>query len=118
MSPDWVIDWYTTPGGERPLQRFLSGLERDETSLADALALLELLKVRGNALRPPRSRSLGEGLFELRAHPRAVRMFYIFRPERRIVVLDGIVKKQDKIPADVLNRVRSYQRDAESRPVP
>ena len=45
-------------------------------------------------------------------------MFYIFRPERRIVVLDDIVKKQDKIPADVLNRVRSYQRDAESRPVP
>ena len=69
MPPDWVIDWYTTPGGERPLQRFLRGLERDETLLAGALALLELLKVRGNALRPPRSRSLGEGLFELRAHP-------------------------------------------------
>jgi hypothetical protein len=46
---------------------------------------------------------------------RPVRMFYIFKPGRRIVVLDGIVKKKDKIPANVLKRVRTYQREAESR---
>ena len=79
------------------------------------MALLELLEARGNTLRPPRSDSLGGGLFELRAHPRPVRIFYIFQPGRRVVVLDGIVKKQDRIAGDVLRRVRGYQRDAESR---
>lgn len=54
-------------------------------------------------------------MFELRAHPRPVRIFYVFQPGRRIVVLDGIVKKKEKIPADVLKRVRGYQRDVESR---
>lgn len=60
----------------------------------------------------------GEGreLVELRAHPNPVRIFYIFRPGRRIIVLDGMVKKKDRIPADVLKRVRGYQRDVESRP--
>jgi hypothetical protein len=110
---DWTVEWYATVAGGKPLRAFLGGLKADQDNFADALALLELLEAKGNALRPPRSESLGEGLFELRAHPRPVRLFYIFRPGRRIVVLDGIVKKKDKIPADVLRRVRAYQRDAE-----
>jgi hypothetical protein len=35
----------------------------------------------------------------------------IARPGRKVVVLDGIVKKQDKIPKDTLRRVRKYRRD-------
>lgn len=112
---EWTVEWYVTVGGEKPLQTFLQSLKHDEENFADALALLELLETKGNALRPPRSESLGGRLFELRAHPRPVRMFYIFQPGRRIIVLDGTVKKKAKIPAHVLKRVRGYQRDAESR---
>jgi hypothetical protein len=114
----WTVEWYTTPDGEKPLKAFLENLRDDEEDVADALALLELVGSRGNTLRPPRSESLGAGLFELRAHPRAVRLFYVFRPGRRIVVLDGMVKKQTKIPGYVLKRVRGYQRDLESRREP
>ena len=110
----WTVEWYTTPAGERPMKVFLEDLEGDDENLANALSLLELLESRGNTLRPPRSESLGGGLFELRAHPRPVRIFYAFKPGRRIVVLDGMVKKKAKIPGDVLNRVRAYQRDLES----
>jgi len=115
-SSKWTVEWYTTAKGEKPLKAFLEGLKDDEVNFADALALLELLEARGNALRPPRSESLGGRRFILRAHPHPVRIFYIFRPGRRIMVLDGMVKKKDRIPADVLKRVRGYQRDAESRP--
>ena len=111
----WTVEWYTTAKGEKPLKAFLEDLEDDQENLADALALLELLEAKGNALRPPRSESLGGGLFELRAHPRPVRIFYIFRPGRRIIVLDGMVKKKDRIPADVLKRVRGYPSDVEAR---
>jgi len=45
------------------------------------------------------------GLFELRGHQ--VRMFYIFLPGRRAVMLDGMIKKQDGIPSEVLERVRT-----------
>jgi hypothetical protein len=44
-----------------------------------------------------------------------VRIFYVFRPGRRIVLLDAIVKKQNKIPAEALDRVRGYRQDLEAR---
>ena len=75
----------------------------------EAFALIQLLSERGNTLRLPHSRSLGEGLNELRG--KQVRIFYVFRPQRRIVLLDGMVKKRDDIPAAVLKRLRQLQRD-------
>jgi hypothetical protein len=38
-------------------------------------------------------------------------MFYVFRPGRRITVLDGVVKKQRRVPADALRRARRYQKE-------
>jgi putative component of toxin-antitoxin plasmid stabilization module len=58
------------------------------------------------------SKPLGEGLFELRTGP--VRLFYAFRPGRRIVLLDGMLKKRQEIPPGVLKRLRRYQRALET----
>ena len=49
------------------------------------------------------------GLWELRRYQ--VRIFYVFRPGRRLVLLDGIVKKQDKIPAQTLTHIRGLVKD-------
>jgi len=103
----WTIDDYTTASGESPVRTYLSVLQdRDKV---EAFALIQLLSERGNTLRLPHSRSLGEGLNELRG--KQVRIFYVFRPQRRIVLLDGMVKKRDNIPAAVLKRLRQLQRD-------
>jgi hypothetical protein len=109
-SSEWTLARYVSGQGNCPVQEFLNGLtgrHRDE-----AFALLGRLRTEGSALRPPRSERLETGLFELRGHQ--VRIFYMFRPGRRIVLLDGIVKKQDKIPVDVLRRVRQYKRQIEA----
>lgn len=103
---EWQLEDYETDTGRLPVAEFLEGLT-DERATREAAALLLLLRERGNTLRSPKSEALGEGLFELRGHQ--VRIFYVFRPGRRIVLLDGIVKKQDRIPRDVLTRVRQYQ---------
>ena len=105
----WTIDDYTTVSGESPVRTFLSGLqERDKV---EAFALIQLLSERGNTLRLPHSRSLGEGLNELRG--KQVRIFYIFRPQRRIMLLDGMVKKRDDIPTAALKRLRQLQREVQ-----
>jgi hypothetical protein len=57
-------------------------------------------------------REFETGLFELRGHQ--VRIFYMFRPGRRIVLLDGIIKKQDAIPRDVVKRMRRYMHEVEA----
>ena len=103
---EWTVDDYTTASGESPIRAFLSGLQgRDKV---EAFALVQLLAERGNTLRLPHSRSLGEGLCELRGNQ--VRIFYVFRPQRRIVLLDGMLKKRGDIPAAVLKRLRQLQR--------
>lgn len=50
-----------------------------------------------------------DNLFELRGHQ--VRIFYMFLPGRVIVMLDGIVKKQDEIPRQDLERIRHYRQE-------
>lgn len=72
-----------------------------------------MLRERGNELRRPHSAALGGGLFELRG--RQVRLFYLFRGQRTAVLLDGMIKKRDDVPDDVLKRLRRMQRDLDQR---
>ena len=105
----WQIEEYTAPNGDKPVSAFLSGLQGKNRR--QAWALVELLGERGNQLRPPQSKMVETGLFELRGHK--VRIFYVFLPRQRIVLLDGTVKKQDEIPGLVLTRVRAYRQALE-----
>lgn len=63
--------------------------------LADYARLVELLMEFGPLLRMPHSRSLGQGLFELRSRgPEGIgRVEYCFMVEKRVVVLHAFVKK-------------------------
>ena len=103
----WNLRFYQTPGGERPAAAFVEQLP--EPARAEVAALLVVLRDRGNLLRPPHSKALGDGLFELRSVKHAVRVFYMFLPGQQIILLDGIVKKRDDIPAAVLRRIRVLQ---------
>jgi len=105
-QPLWTIDAYQTGTGENPAWAFIKALEG--RNKVEAIALVKLLEEKGSALRRPHSGALGEGLFELRG--REVRLFYMFLPNRFIVLLDGEIKKRDDIPAKTLERVRGYQK--------
>jgi hypothetical protein len=93
------------------LAKFLAGL-RDEQNLFEAAALIEYLQTSGNELREPRSKSLGNGLFELRG--KQVRIFYVFRPGNRIVLLDGMLKKRTDIPVRMVRRLRRLRGEVQS----
>jgi len=105
----WRIEFYVTRTGETPMKTFLVGLAGDHK--AQAAAMLERLRREGNQVQ--RSRPIETGLFEVKGYQ--VRLYFVYRPGRRIVVLDGDVKKQDKIAQDALKRIRAYRRDLEAR---
>lgn len=107
----WAIEDYTTPAGHSLLRRFLDGLENQQDR-KEAAALIKVLQIRGNLLREPLSEALGEGLFEPRGDQ--VRIFYTFRPGRRIVFLDGLIKKRGSVPPGILRRMRAMQRQVNS----
>jgi hypothetical protein len=101
-SGEWTLEWYRTAAGEMPAKAFLAGLQgraKDE-----AVTLLELIERRGNTLREPKSKPVAGGVFELRGHQ--VRIFYAFRPGKRIVLLDGVIKKQDRLAPELVRRVQ------------
>jgi hypothetical protein len=76
--------------------------------------LIKLAEERGNQLREPHSKALGGGLYELRG--KQLRMFYVFGPGgRTMTLLDGIIKKRDRIPESALMRARRLKADLEAR---
>lgn len=68
--------------------------------LADYARLIELLLEHGPNLRMPHSRSMGEGLFELRPRGREGigRAFYCFLVGKRISVVHAFIKKAEATP--------------------
>ena len=107
----WAVHSLDTPRGTTTLEEFLDGLPDDV--VAEAEALVEMLEEHGNKLRLPISKSLGKGLFEARGLTTGVRLFFVFAPGHRIVVLDGYVKKRTSIPARIMARIRRLQADTE-----
>ncbi len=98
----WELDDYRGPHGARPVKAFLDGLAAP--AKAKVYAALEMLAAEGNRLRLPKSRALGNGLFEIRvAHPEGpFRIIYCFQPGRKILLLHAFVKRAEQIPAQDL----------------
>ena len=81
--------------------------------LADYARLVELLVEHGPDLRLPHSRSLGQGLFELRPHGRSGigRAFYCFLVGKRIVIVHAFIKKTQQTPDHDLRIARKRAKE-------
>jgi phage-related protein len=102
---------YRTVKGDEPMRRFMESL--GDRNRVDAAMLIKLVEERGNLLREPHSKQIEPGLMELRRYQ--VRIFYVFRPGRRVVLIHGMVKKQDRIPPHMLATVRAMVKDLEAQ---
>ncbi len=76
--------------------------------LADYARLVELLMEHGPNLRLPHSRSMGDGLFELRPRGRSGigRAMYCFLVGKRVVVVHAFIKKTQQTPDKELKLAR------------
>jgi phage-related protein len=91
---DWQITCYLDGRRRNPVEEFIQSLpERERVSVR---ARIEFLAEVGNRIREPLSKSLGNGLFELRV--KSARIFYCFKPGGVIVLLHGFTKKSQKTP--------------------
>lgn len=68
----------------------------DQDTQETLLRRLDFLIERGNTAREPISKSLGKGLFELRA--KNARALFYFGPNRTIIFVHGLIKKRMDIP--------------------
>jgi phage-related protein len=90
----WEIRLYVDNRRRKPVEEFIEQLPEEDR--AKVRAAIEFLAEVGNGLREPQSKSMGQGLFELRVKSR--RIFYCFQPSRIIVLLHAFTKKTQKTP--------------------
>ena len=81
--------------------------------LADYAHLVELLLEHGPALKMPHSRTLSDGLFELRPRGREGigRAMYCFHVGRRITVVHAFIKKTQETPPKELKLARKRAKE-------
>ena len=104
---DFSVEFYESEGGTSPVRQFLDELKAsDPDDFAAVLAGLAKLRNR-QYHREPLSKSLGEGLFELRHVGKLnTRVFWFFMKNRRIVLVHGIRNKGQAIPSRDLETAR------------
>jgi phage-related protein len=109
------LEFYALPNGKIPVRDFLDSLS--PKMRAKALASLELLEEFGPLLREPYSKSLGDGLLELRIKFSSdiSRIFYFFVVGEHIVLTNGFIKKTRKTPKSELELARKYKAEYERR---
>ena len=92
------VETYEKKDGKKPVDDFLVSL--DKKTRAKLVSLLELLEEKGNELREPYSKSIGNGIFELRYQNKKqpTRILYFFYHEGRIILTNGFIKKTMKTP--------------------
>jgi phage-related protein len=81
---------------------------------ADFLRLVQMMERHGADLRMPHSRSMGQGLFELRCRGKEGigRVFYCTMVGREIVILHSFIKKTQETPERELATARKRLRGA------
>jgi len=105
----WSIDYFS--------ERVRLEIEALPVGIRASYARLTgLLMEFGLGLRMPHSRSMGDGLFELRPRgPEGIaRVMYCTKIGRRIVILHVFVKKTQKTPKRELEIARRRQREIAS----
>ena len=81
------------------------------------LRTVELLSNNGPELREPSSKSLGDGIFELRAKVGSdiSRVLYFFIVGHSVILTNGFVKKTQKTPVSEIDRAKRYRAEFLSR---
>ena len=109
------VEYYETEDGQRPAEDFI--VAQDFKMQAKLFMMLEFLEEKGPALREPYSKSLEDGIFEIRAKHGSdiTRVLYFFVVGRKVILTNGFVKKTQKTPKREIERAKRYRADYQLR---
>ncbi len=107
----YEIIFFKKEDGTCPVQDFLDSL--DKKMRAKMLRCILLLEQNGHDLREPYSKSLGDGIFELRAiqGTNITRVLYFFVSCKKIILTNGFIKKAQKTPRAEIKTAKQYRKE-------
>lgn len=105
------IEYYRFEDGTSPIDEYLEDL--DVRMRVKVLRAIMLLKANGANLREPHSKSMGDGIFELRAQVgvHIERVMYFFFEGDKAVLTNGFTKKQQKTPMNEIRLAKQRRAD-------
>ncbi len=94
----WNVRTFISDTGQRPVDEWVLGLSAD--ARAEVAHVIDLLEAHGPTLGMPHARSLGDGLWELRARERdgIYRVIYFHWFRRTFGLLHGFTKRTQRTP--------------------
>ena len=109
------MEFYVTEDGKKPVKEFMISLENKMRT--KAIHELMLLREKGNLLREPFSKAMGDGIFGLKVQQGSndTRIFYFFFIDTKVVLTNGFNKKTQRTPPEELERAKRYKDDYEQR---
>ena len=113
---EFSVEFYETVKGNCPVREFLDELKStDPDDHAAVVAGLAKLRQRQNH-REPLSKSVGDGLFELRHVGKLnTRVLWFFMKGRRIIAVHGVRNKGQAIAKSDLSTARDRMADWKTR---
>lgn len=106
---DIKVVFYIKDNNKAPAEEYLKNL-KSKQYLAKIIALIDKLREEGGKLPAPYAKKVVDKIWELRAYFGG-RIFYFSNIGSKIVLLDGITKKTNKIPARDLERIKNYYKE-------
>ena len=110
------VIFYRTESGVKPAGQFINSVE-DVKLRAKIIRSVKLLEKFGTELGMPDSKYLEDGIFELRTiqGSNIARCLYFFTIGDKAIVTNGVVKKTQKTPQEVIELAKKYRADYERR---
>lgn len=115
---EYDIEFYDKADGTEPAKDFILSL--DTKMQAKVLRTVSLLREAGPSLREPYSKSLSDGIFEIRTKfgSDITRVLYFFVIGKKIILTNGFIKKTQKTPPAEIELAKQYRADYLSRKEP
>ncbi len=112
---EYDIEFYDKADGTEPAKDFILSL--DTKMQAKVLRTVSLLREAGPSLREPYSKSLSDGIFEIRTKfgSDITRVLYFFVIGKKIILTNGFIKKTQKTPPAEIELAKQYRADYLSR---
>ena len=108
---EFEIRFYEKADGTRPAEEFLNAL--DKPMRIKMVKMISLLGELGFNLREPYSKPIDDGIFELRAQVgnKISRILYFFVIGKRVILINGFIKKTQKTPQKEIELAKKYRKD-------
>ena len=107
----FTIEWYYTETGNSPPLDFFTSLNVENK--IKVMQLFELLGTHGKILNIEKFRNEGDGIFAFK--PKPYRFLSFFFQGGKIIVTNGFIKKQDKLPPNEKKRAQRFEEDYKQR---